>query len=209
MRRRIGLLLTGCGCYDGTDPHEAVLAMLAIQQAGHELVALTLDSPQFHVVDHTTGVEAENQQRLIMTESARLVRGKLHRIADLSPKLLDGIIIPGGQGAAKNVLRAFAPEGQREMVEGVASFLLDANRAGAVIGAISLAEFVVSAVFGPWPENKGCFDLAADEVLVDRDRRLLLTPGYTVAISLVQLQTGISHLCAEMWKLLDERDRGL
>jgi len=206
MKRRVGILLSGCGCYDGSDPHEVVFSMVAVQQAGHEIVPLAFDLPQLQVADHTTGIETEGQSRNQMVEAARLVRGKLYPFPDMSPKLLDGLILPGGQGSVKNLLNAFEGEGERRLLEGLEPFLLEINRTGGVIAAISLAEFVVSAVFGPWPGGKGCFDLRPDEVLVDRERRLLLTPGYTAANSLVELQAGIGNLCAEMWKLLEERD---
>jgi enhancing lycopene biosynthesis protein 2 len=205
MKRRIGILLSGCGCYDGSDPHEVVFSMLAVQQAGHEVVPLAFDLPQLHVADHTTGMEAEGQTRNQMVEAARLVRGKLYALPDMSPRLLDGVIVPGGQGSVKNLLHAFDGEGQTSLIEGLEPFLLEVNRSGGVIAAVSLAEFVVSAIFGPWPEGKGCFDLQPEEVLVDRERRLLLTPGHTVANTMAQLHAGIANLCAEMWKILDER----
>lgn len=206
MKRRVGVLLTGCGCYDGTDPHEAVLAMLAIQRAGNEVVPLVLDAPQLHAVDHTTGQEMEGVQRGQLLEAARLVRGRLFPLAEISPKLLDGLILPGGQGAVKNLMTGFGTLDESRPVEGLESFMVAAHEAGAAIGAVSLAEFVVAAVFGPWPGGKGCFDLEPDEVLVDGERLLLLTPGQTLAQTLVQLNSGITRLCDEMWKLLDERD---
>jgi enhancing lycopene biosynthesis protein 2 len=205
MKRRIGILLAGCGTYDGSDPHEAVLSMLAAQRMGHEVIPLVIEGQQFHVVDHTTGTQVEGAVREQMAEAARLVRGKLYVLKDMSPRLLDGLILPGGQGTLKNLLHAFDNEaGRKSLDAGLQAFLLEMNRAGGVIGAVSLAEFVISEVFGPWPEGKGCFDLKPEEVLVDRERRLLLTPGYTLANSLSQLYTGIENLCAEMCRLLDE-----
>jgi enhancing lycopene biosynthesis protein 2 len=209
VKRRVGVLLTGCGCYDGTDPHEAVLAMFAVQRAGNEVVPVVLDAPQLHAVDHTTGQELEGATRSQMLEAARLVRGRLYPLAEISPKLLDGLILPGGQGAVKNLLNGFGTPEEARPAEGIGPFLLGAHQAGAVIGAISLSEFVVAAVFGPWPHGKGCFDLGPEEVLVDEERGLLLTPGHTVANSLVQLAAGIENLCSEMWKLLDRRDSTL
>ena len=209
MKRRVGVFLTGCGCYDGTDPHEAVLAMVAVQRAGNDVVPLVLDAPQLHTVDHTTGQEVEGEPRSQILEASRLVRGRLYPLAEISPKLLDGLILPGGQGAVKNLLTGFGTPEAARPAEGVAPFLLGARQAGAVIAAVSLAEFVVAAVFGPWPDGRGCFDLGPEEVLVDEERGLLLTPGHVVANSLVQLEAGIGNLCSEMWRLLDKRDSAL
>ena len=207
MKRRIGILLTGCGPYDGTDPHEAVLAMLAVQEAGDEAVPLALDEPLFHVVDHLTAQESDSAARNAMTEAARLVRGKLYRVEELSPKLLEGLIIPGGQGPAKNLLTGFGTTQQRQLVPAVANFINSAHASGAVFGAISLAEFVLSDALGPWPEGKGCFDLEPTGVLVDRPLRRVLTPGYTLCTTLPELLQGVRRLVAEMKALIDEQDK--
>jgi len=205
VKRRAGVLLCGCGAYDGTDPHEAILAMLSLQEAGLEVVPLALDGPQFHSVDHTTALEQEGAPRAMLVESARLVRGKLYSLQEISPKLLELLIIPGGQGPVKSLLSGFSSRDDRRLNPEVEAFLLGVHQAGGVLGAISLAEFVVSAALGPWPGEKGCFDLAPEEVLVDRKMRRVLTPGHTVATSLPQLAQGIRNLIGAMLALLDEK----
>jgi enhancing lycopene biosynthesis protein 2 len=206
MKRRIGVLLTGCGAYDGTDPHEAVLTMLAIQEAGDDPVALALDQPQFHVVDHLTAKEVEASSRNMMAEASRLARGKLYLLQDISPKMLDGLIIPGGQGPAKSLLTGFGTSSPREFLPAAGAFLRDVHQAGAPLGAISLAEFVLSDLLGPWPEGKGCFDLAPTEVLVDEEHLRLLTPGYTLCSGLPELLSGIRALVQAMKALIDQHD---
>jgi enhancing lycopene biosynthesis protein 2 len=205
VKRRIGVLLSGCGAYDGTDPYEAVLSILAIQLAGHEAVALALDSPQMHVVDHTTAQEAEGEGRHQFVESARLVRGKLFPLPEISPKLLDGLVIPGGQGTVKNLCTGFGTLDPRQPEVSVGGFLKAAHEHGVVIGAVSLAEFLISSQFGPWPDGKGCFDLLPDQVLVDAPRRLLLTPGNTSAVDIKQLFQGIQNLIADMLTLIESK----
>jgi enhancing lycopene biosynthesis protein 2 len=206
MKRRIGILLSGCGAYDGSDPQEAVLAMLEIQRAGHAVVPLAMDAPQMHCVDHMNGEELPGEDRNQMRESARLIRGKLYLLQELSPKLLDGLIIPGGQGAVKNLMANFGSVKDKSLPPDLAAFIADFHAAGGTVGAISLAEFVVSLVLGPWPDGKGCFDLRPDEVLVDEAGRRLLTPGNTQAQSLPDLQRGIHALCVELFRMLDLRD---
>ena len=205
MKRRAGVLLCGCGAFDGTDPHEAVLTMLCLQEAGIEVVPLVHDAPQFHVVDHTTAQEQEGVTRSMGAESARIVRGKLYSLQDLSPKLLEFLIIPGGQGPVKSLLTGFSAQEERHILPEVHSFLVSFHQAGGVIGAISLAEFILSAALGPWPEGRGCFDLGPEDVLVDRPLGRVLTPGYTLAASLPQLAQGIRNLIAAMVQLSDER----
>jgi enhancing lycopene biosynthesis protein 2 len=205
MKRRIGILLSGCGGYDGSDAHEAVLSMLAVQRAGHEALPLALDADQFHTVDHTTAQETEAAKpRNQLVESARLVRGKVYALKEISPKLLDGLILVGGQGAVKNLLTGFGTMEAREPDPEVAEFLRAVHSAGGTIAAISLAEFVVAETIGPWHEGKGCFDLEPTEVFVDEERKLLLTPGYTRASSIQELWQAIEAICSEMFTLIDK-----
>ena len=201
MKRRIGVFLSGCGALDGSDVHEAVFALLAIQRAGHEAVALALDRPLMHCVNHASGQEEEGQTRSQFAEAARLSRGKVYTPAELSPKLLDGLVLVGGQGALKNWLKDFGA-GPVLCDPELEAFVKECHEAGGVIGAISLAEFAVSAVLGPWPEGKGCLDLGAAGVLVDAGGRKVLTPGHTLASNLAELYQGIEALVAEMLTLI-------
>ncbi len=57
MGKKVGVLLAGCGVYDGTEIHEAVLTLLALDRAGAEVVCMAPDMEQFHVVNHLTREE--------------------------------------------------------------------------------------------------------------------------------------------------------
>jgi len=194
MKHRIGVLLCGCGACDGTDPYEAVFTFLEIQRAGHEAVALALDEPQFHVADHATSLEAEGDTRNQFTESARVTRSKIYTLDEISPKLLDAVIIPGGQGVPKNLTRVFEEDHRMVVREPLACFLKAVQGNGGPIGAVSLAEFIITELFGPFPEGRGCFDLAGDEVLENRELALFLTPGQTVSRDLSELHRGVRTL---------------
>ena len=97
----IGVLLSGCGVYDGAEIQEAVLALLAIEEIGAKAVCISVDAPQHHVVNHLTGEEMP-ESRNMMIEAARIARGAVKNINEVSPADLDGLVIPGGFGSAKN-----------------------------------------------------------------------------------------------------------
>src|SRR5512136_2641699 len=69
LRVQVGMLLSGCGHYDGTDVQEAVLCGLALDRAGARVVALAPRREQLHTVDHTLGDEMESPPRDIYRES--------------------------------------------------------------------------------------------------------------------------------------------
>ncbi|VDZ76484.1 Enhancing lycopene biosynthesis protein 2 [Salmonella bongori] len=59
--KKIGVVLSGCGVYDGAEIHEAVLTLLAIARSGAQAVCFAPDKPQADVINHLTGeTMAEN-----------------------------------------------------------------------------------------------------------------------------------------------------
>lgn len=144
--KRIGIILHGCGVYDGTEIQEATMAMLAIREAGAEYRCFAPDRPQHHVIDHTTGEEMP-ESRNIRVESARISRGQIEDIRELNPDELNGILIPGGFGAAKNLSTwAFdGPEGS--VLPEVRDVLLAAVRKGVPIAALCVSPVVLAKAF--------------------------------------------------------------
>ncbi len=110
---KIGILLSGCGVYDGAEIQEATMAMLAIKEAGHDYQCISINKDQHHVVNHLNGEEME-ESRNMMIESARIARGDVQEINEISPSMIDALVIPGGFGSAKNFTKwAFlGPEGE-------------------------------------------------------------------------------------------------
>ncbi len=98
---KIGVLLSGCGVYDGAEIHESVLTLLSIDEIGAEAVCISVNKPQHHVINHLTGEEMP-ESRNMMVESARIARGNVTNILDVNPADIDALVIPGGFGSAKN-----------------------------------------------------------------------------------------------------------
>lgn len=97
----IGLLLSGCGVYDGAEIHESVLSMLAIEQQGWKVTCIGLDKNQHHVINHINGEEMQENRNMLI-EAARIARGNISNILDLDLTTLDALVLPGGFGCAKN-----------------------------------------------------------------------------------------------------------
>src|SRR3989338_2129411 len=98
---KIGVLLSGCGVYDGAEIQEAVLTLLSIDEIGAEAVCISVNRNQHHVINHITGKEMD-ESRNMMLESARIARGKIREISEIDPVDIDALVIPGGFGSAKN-----------------------------------------------------------------------------------------------------------
>ncbi|ELT97673.1 hypothetical protein CAPTEDRAFT_79843, partial [Capitella teleta] len=100
--RKVAVILSGCGVYDGAEVHESVLTLLGIEQQGATYQCFAPDMNQHHVINHLTG-EDTGEQRNVLVEAARIARGDIEPLAALKVADFDALIVPGGFGAAKNL----------------------------------------------------------------------------------------------------------
>jgi len=214
---RVGVVLSGCGFLDGSEIHEAVLTLLALDRAGAEVVCLAPDMPQTSVVDHAAGQPAR-ETRGVLAESARIARGKIRKAAEVQVAELDALVLPGGYGAAKN-LCDFASAGARARVQAdVQRLVHEMHRAKKPIGAWCIAPAVLAASLkGARPkltigddagtaaalEALGAQHVkcAVQEVCVDEEQRLVTTPAYMYAARIGDVSTGIERAVAALLKL--------
>ena len=101
--KTIGVILSGCGFLDGAEIRESVLTLLALDKAGAETLIMAPNIEQHHVINHLTGEEEIAEPRNILIESARIARSKVVDIKTVDPEKLDGLVLPGGFGVAKNL----------------------------------------------------------------------------------------------------------
>jgi enhancing lycopene biosynthesis protein 2 len=208
MKKRIGVVLSGCGVLDGSEIHEAVFTLLCIERGGASAIcaAPDIDVPE---VNHLTGA-ATGAVRNVLAESARIARGKIRNIAEVQAGELDAVIFPGGYGAAKNLCN-FAEKGPgAEINPEVARLLRDMAAAGKPIGAICIAPALVAATLGRecGPEltigsDQGTtaainatgsthVECPVREIIVDRKNKIVSTPAYMLAENIAEAYEGIA-----------------
>ncbi|MFW5909106.1 MAG: isoprenoid biosynthesis glyoxalase ElbB, partial [Desulfosalsimonas sp.] len=136
--KNVGVLLSGCGIYDGSEIHETVITLLALERNGASTVCMAPDIDQHHVVNHFTGQPTE-ESRSVLVESARIARGEITDIKHVRTADLDALIIPGGFGAAKN-LSDFAIKGKdAEVHPEVRRLITEMADAKKPVGAICIS----------------------------------------------------------------------
>jgi len=217
---RVGVLLAGCGVYDGAEIHEAVLALLALDRAGATALCMAPNAPQLHVIDHLTG-EVTGETRNVLVESARIARGSIRDVAGVAADELDALVIPGGFGAAKN-LCDFAVQGAACTVHpDVARIVREVHGQGKPIGAICIAPALVAAILGDEHPSLtigtdeatagalavlGARHVAcgSDRVVVDRRHRIVTTPAYMLAGCVAETAVGIEKLVKEVLSMVSE-----
>ncbi|MCL2760235.1 MAG: isoprenoid biosynthesis glyoxalase ElbB [Desulfuromonadales bacterium] len=209
MKRRIGVILSGCGVYDGSEIHEAVITLLAIEKNGAEYVCISTDN-SLDEVDHLT-VTPTGQKRNVLRESARIARGAIKDIKTVKADEFDALILPGGFGAAKN-LCDFASKGASATVHPeVERLIKEFVNAGKPIGVFCIAPVVTALVLGKEhnpkltigndPETAAAInatgsvhiECSAENFVLDGKNKIVSTPAYMLATNISQVSAGISR----------------
>jgi len=209
--KRVAVILSGCGVFDGAEIHESVLALLALDRANAHITCAAPDIPQKRVVNHLTKQPAASETRNVLVESARIARGNIIPLSQLNVSEIDAIILPGGFGAATN-LCDFALAGEKFGVNAeVAKVLQEAHKAGKPIGFVCIAPAIASKLFGP---EKVEFTIGNDadtakalqasgarhvnctvhNIVVDRRLKIVSTPAYMLASRITEAEAGINKL---------------
>lgn len=207
---KVGVVLSGCGVFDGSEIHEAVITLLALDRAGAEAVCMAPDVDQMHVINHLTGSPAEGEKRNVLVESARIARGKILNIREVKGSELDALIFPGGFGAAKN-LCDFAVKGPAcDIHPEVARLVREIVQAKKPLAAVCIAPALLSKVLGQDklahkltigtdPDTAKALEAMGStheacpvtEFVVDRENKIVSTPAYMLAGRISEAAEGI------------------
>lgn len=210
MPKKVGVLLSGCGVFDGSEIHEAVLTLLYLDQADAQVMCMAPNMDQLHVLDHTSQSEMD-QNRNVLVESARIARGDIVDLEKVTAEQMDALIIPGGFGAAKNLCN-FAIKGPEAQVHPQVQRILDEMVAAKKpIGALCIAPATVAkALSSHKPEVTIGTDMGTaaaietmgakhmtcqvDEIHVDSTTKIVTTPAYMLGPSIKCVAKGIEKL---------------
>ena len=207
-KKKIAIVLSGNGVYDGSEIHEATLTMLAIARSGAEYELFAPNINQAHVINHLTGEEMP-ETRNVLVESARIARGKISDLKNYQPDKFDALVFPGGFGAAKN-LSTFAFDGPNCTVnKDVESAVTLTVKAGKPIGALCIAPAVITKILkdvevtiGSDQETANAIETMGGihrqtthgEVIQDTKYKVFTTPCYMLDATIDQIADGAENI---------------
>lgn len=213
MTKKVAIILSGAGVFDGSELHETVLTMLALERNSISYTTFAPDIPQAHVVNHANGEAETSDIRNVLVESNRLSRGTTQPLSELSYRDFDALVLVGGFGAAKN-LSDFAFEGSDYTVEPAISEVINSFHSeqrwilAMCIAPVLLAKSIenvtltvgsdvstINALSNAGAHHHNC---TATEHCVDEINRIITTPAYMLAINLLELEEGINSAIATL-----------
>jgi enhancing lycopene biosynthesis protein 2 len=215
MKRKVAFVLSGCGVKDGTEIHEAVSALIALDRAGYDIIFTAPDIEQTSVVDHCSE-KPESETRNALVESARIARGDIKSLTELSPDEYDAVVFPGGFGAALT-LCSFAKDGPECSVNPEVSKLIDeALENGKPIAAMCIAPVILARIIpgvrltiGSHPETADAINsmgavhvnCPVNDSVVDRERKVVTTPAYMLANGPAEVFEGAVSMVEKLGEL--------
>ncbi|AIW21599.1 isoprenoid biosynthesis glyoxalase ElbB [Vibrio coralliilyticus] len=211
--KKVAVILSGSGVFDGAEIHESVLALHAIEKQGASWHCFAPNIEQLHVINHITGEEMA-ETRNVLTEAARIARGNIEDVAKLNAEEFDALLLPGGFGAAKNLTdfavngaecsinthvasacRAFAqarkPAGYLCIAPAIIPMIYD----NGVKGTIGNDDATASAFNALGGEHITC---EVDDIVFDKEHKVLSTPAYMLAGNISQAASGIEKLVSKL-----------
>jgi len=217
---KVGVLLSGCGFLDGAEIHEAVFTLLVLDQHQAEIVCCAPNTPQATTVDHVAG-QPVAETRNVLTEAARIARGRIRDVATVSAGELDALILPGGFGAAKNLCNFAERGGACDVHPAVEKLVGDMLAQRKPVGAICIAPALlgrVAAKRGLKPRltigndagtaaalrQMGCIheERGATEIAVDEENKLVTTPAYMLGPGPAAVFEGIRKLVEQVLRMI-------
>lgn len=214
--KKVAVILSGCGVFDGAEIHEAVLTLLHIELNGASYQCFAPNISQHHVVNHITGEEM-SEQRNVLIEAARIARGDIKDLNELNVQDFDALALPGGFGAAKNLCdfafkgaecdinndvanacRAFADAQKPAAYICIAPALIPQIYAKGTLATIGNDQDTAAAVATLGATHQNC-DVA--DIVIDEKARVISTPAYMLATNISEAASGIEKAIAKLIKM--------
>ena len=214
---KVGVLLAGCGVFDGAEIHEATLTLYFLDKEGVEIVCMAPNIPQKEVINHITG-EKMDEERNVLVEATRIARGNIKDINEVSADDIDALIMPGGYGVAKNFSNFLEKGADAEVIPEVKRLLVEMFEKGKPIGAVCISPVILAAAL---KEAKAKLTIGSDEqvakaiesmgqqhlvcpvseALVDEEHKIVSTPAYMEGKTIKDVAEGIEKLVKEVIRL--------
>jgi enhancing lycopene biosynthesis protein 2 len=214
--KKFAVVLSGCGVFDGAEIHEATLSLYAIASNGGSYEIFAPDMKQHHVINHITGEEM-NETRNVLVESARIARGKIRPLKEFNQAEFDGLLFPGGFGAAKN-LSDWAFKGpESNVIKDIGDAIRAMVEAGKPVGALCISPVLLAKTLegvrltigsdagtASAIETLGAshVETTHGEVIIDDKYKVVTTPCYMLDANIVQIAEGAGNVVKAMLQLM-------
>ncbi|RRS09536.1 isoprenoid biosynthesis protein ElbB [Pseudoalteromonas sp. J010] len=211
--KKVAVIFSGCGVFDGAEIHESVLTLLNLEKVGASYQCFAPNIDQFHVINHLTG-ETQEERRNVLVEAARIARGEIADLETLNADEFDALVIPGGFGVAKN-LSDFAFKGvESTILESMKIACRAFNSQQKPIAYLCIAPALIPHIHAPGTlatigsdvdtaaaiNTLGAkhVECTVSDIVVDEGEKVISTPAYMLASSVLEAASGIEKAISKL-----------
>ena len=210
--KKFAVILNGCGHLDGSEIHESVMTLLAIDRNDCSYTVFAPNEQQYHVMNHLTRQPMEGNRNM-MIEAARIARGDIHDIKDYVPSDFDALVLPGGFGVAKNLFTYAFDGADAQVLPAVRKAICDTHAAHIPIGGLCIAPVLLAKVLGSITVTVGTdaqtiqdvekmgashVNTQITEVISDKQNLIFTTPCYMLPASITDIANSAENLIKTM-----------
>ena len=215
--KKFAIILGGCGRMDGSEIHESVLTLLAVQQAGANYQCFSLNQAQAQVVNHLDNQPSRQETRNMLVESARIARGDVQPLENLDVNDFAGLIIPGGNGIAANLFTLAQDGAEFHVNQLVSQAAQNFTKAQKPVGFICIAPVMIPAIYdfpvnmtigsdegtAALVTNRGAIHHSStvNEICIDEKYKIVSTAAYMLASNILDAYSGINKLVHKVVEL--------
>lgn len=221
IKKKIAVLLSGCGNKDGSEITEAVSLIICLSKHHAEVDYFSLDEDflAINFIEETAGEKSNaTGYRNLLCESARITRSKIKKIQELDANSYDALALPGGYGVAKN-FSSWAEKGANCKVNSyIEKKINEFYQQQKPIAAICIAPAILAKVLGHHgiTVTVGCdsqtskevektgaihVDCPVDDFVTDRDHKIITTPAYMYDTEPHLVFAGIEKMVNELMEM--------
>ena len=216
MKKKIAIIIGGCGHRDGSEIHETTMTMLAVEEHGATYQMFAPNRNQYHVLNHLDGTEM-HEQRNMLVEAARIARGNILPLEDFDVNQFDAVIFPGGFGVAKNFFNYAFKGMDCEVDEQIAHIIKSVHQARKPIGALCISPVLMAKILGNITvtigqdaktardiEQMGATNVNTSngDVVTDKKNKIFSTPCYMLDANLVDIHEDAYNLVEAMMEYM-------
>ena len=216
MKKKIAIIIGGCGHRDGSEIHETTMTMLAVEEHGATYQMFAPNRNQYHVLNHLDGTEM-HEQRNMLVEAARIARGNILPLENFDVNQFDAVIFPGGFGVAKNFFNYAFKGVDCEVDEQIAHIIQSVHQAGKPIGALCISPVLMAKILGNITvtigqdaktardiEQMGATNVNTSngDVVTDKKNKIFSTPCYMLDANLVDIHEDAYNLVEAMMEYM-------
>lgn len=217
--KKVAVVLSGCGFLDGSEVNETILSLLSIERHGCEWQAFAPDIVQTSTANYLDPNSTE-ADRNVLSESARIVRGKIKDISKLKVEEFDAILFPGGYGAANNLTNFLSNPKQYYIIPQVENVVDLALRTGIPMAFLCIAPIIIAKIakkcritIGNNPGVAESLNLAganhvsvdhADAIIVDDVYKIVTAPCYMFDTNLATVFSATEKVVSRLVEFMNK-----